>query len=272
MREAKRSRTAETALDEVSDHMGEVLRRADDLLAEWSRFGEIVHVQVEREANAIGDAVASAVEGATMRGVAASVDRVLAEQIGQRIASLTAEIGRLEARSRAVTRTLADERTQDRRILWIVAGGVVIANVLLALMLLRPPAPSAIAPAPTTPASGSAHDAVEPAPATGSGSSASNEVMPTTGSGGAGSASDKAVEPVADKSGKTPAETTPSGADKAASKPSDAAKGADATKAAADAKGAHPAKQLAVPPVAPAAQPKHGGAGPKTYGAPVRRN
>jgi len=44
-----------------------------------------------------------------------------------------------------------------------------------------------------------------------------------------------------------------------------------ATPTDTDAKGSHPARQLAAPPVAPA-QPKHGGAGPKTYGAPVRRN
>ena len=42
-------REAARALDDVSDHLGEVLRRADELLADWSRFGAQVRVQVERE-------------------------------------------------------------------------------------------------------------------------------------------------------------------------------------------------------------------------------
>ena len=45
MREAHR--TAQV-LDDVSDHLGEVLRRADALLAEWSRFGDAVRMEVER--------------------------------------------------------------------------------------------------------------------------------------------------------------------------------------------------------------------------------
>jgi len=40
---------AARSLDDVSDHLGEVLRRADELLAEWSRFGAEVRTQVDRE-------------------------------------------------------------------------------------------------------------------------------------------------------------------------------------------------------------------------------
>ena len=41
MREAART------LDNVSDHLGEVLRHADALLAEWSKFGAQVRTQVD---------------------------------------------------------------------------------------------------------------------------------------------------------------------------------------------------------------------------------
>ena len=163
MRDAKRlARTPEAALDEVSDHMGEVLRRADELLAEWSRFGEVVRHQVEREAQGIGNAVASSVEAAAVRGVAASVDRALTEHVGARLTALTGEIARLEARARAATRAVADERAVDRKVLWVIAIGVIAANILLAVMLFRPsPEPAPIQPPPVertapTPVPGSA--------------------------------------------------------------------------------------------------------------------
>jgi hypothetical protein len=160
MRDAKRLvRTPEAALDEVSDHLGEVLRRADDLLAEWSRFGEVVRAQVERQAGEIGDAVASSVELAAVRGVAGSVDRALTEHVGTRLTALAGEIARLEARARAATRTVADERAVDRRVLWIIGAGVLVANVLLAFLLLRP-APEAPVAAPHVPA-----PAIAPVPA-----------------------------------------------------------------------------------------------------------
>ena len=41
-------REAARVLDDVSDHLGEVLRRSDELLAEWSRFGAQVRTQVDR--------------------------------------------------------------------------------------------------------------------------------------------------------------------------------------------------------------------------------
>ncbi|MBX3156818.1 MAG: hypothetical protein KF773_12520 [Deltaproteobacteria bacterium] len=153
MRDAKRLvRTPEAALDEVSDHLGEVLRRADDLLAEWSRFGEVVRRQVEREAADIGDAVAASVEVAAVRGVAASVDRALTEHVGTRLSALAGEIARLEARARAATRVVADERAVDRKVLWILGAGVLVANVLLAILLLRPAPEAQPAPAQPVPA------------------------------------------------------------------------------------------------------------------------
>ena len=83
---------AARALDDVSDHLGEVLRRADDLLAEWSRFGVQVRGQVEREAAAIGEVVESAVG----RVAAAGVDRAIAD----RLPAQTDEHQRLEQRAR----------------------------------------------------------------------------------------------------------------------------------------------------------------------------
>jgi len=153
MREVKASRpTPVRPLDEVSDHMGQILRHADELLAERAAFGAQVKSQVERETQVIGNVVATAVDDAVARSVAttaAHVDRAvtqaMAERVGSQLQALTAELGRLEARAKAASRLVADQRTGDRKILWGIAGGIVVANVLLALVLLRKPA----APEPT---------------------------------------------------------------------------------------------------------------------------
>ena len=128
-----RARQVDAQLDDVSAHLGEVLRRADQLLAEWSRFGDAVRAQVDREAGAIGDAVASSIDGAVMRGTAASVDRALAERTN----ALATELGRLEVRCRAIAR----ERQRHRLALWAVIAGVLAANALLVWLLVRPAEP-----------------------------------------------------------------------------------------------------------------------------------
>jgi hypothetical protein len=139
MAELKRAR-AEAALDDVSDHLGVVLQRADELLVQWSAFGASVRSQVEREAGAIGEAVAGAVDTAVARATANGIDRAITDQVGARLSALTAEIARLEARTRAAARGIADQRTGDRRLLWAVVGGVILANALLVAILLRRPA------------------------------------------------------------------------------------------------------------------------------------
>jgi len=135
MREARKVEM----LDDVSDHLAEVLRRADALLAEWSRFGAGVRVQVEREAAAIGDAVAASVEGAVTAATLTAVDRALAEQINIRLRTLAAELDRLEQRTRTAANGVKRDRSIDRKILWIVVAGIVAANVLLVLMFVRGP-------------------------------------------------------------------------------------------------------------------------------------
>ena len=166
------SETRTAALDATSDHLGEVLRRADQLLAEWARFGETVRAQVEREAGAIGDAVASAVDGAATRGVAASVDRTLAAQLGPRLAALADEVGRLEGKTRAISRSLADQRTRSLTALWVIVAGVIAANALLVVLVVRGPRevpviePAPVMPAvsaPTEPAAAVVPDAPPPA-------------------------------------------------------------------------------------------------------------
>ena len=122
-------RDAARALDDVSDHLGEVLRRADELLAEWSRLGVQVRAQVEREVAGIGEVV----DGAVARAAGSGIDRAIAE----RLRALTAEIDRLEQRTRAAARAVAEQREGDRRVLWIVVAGVVLANALLVALLLR---------------------------------------------------------------------------------------------------------------------------------------
>jgi hypothetical protein len=130
-------RDAARALDDVSDHLGEVLRHADELLADWSRFGAQVRTQVDAEVSAIGEVV----DGAVMRAANAGVDRAIAD----RLKALTGEIERLEQRARAASRAVADHQAVDRRVLWAVVAGVVLANALLVLLLLRKPE---VAPAP----------------------------------------------------------------------------------------------------------------------------
>jgi len=151
MPETKRAIRAVAALDGVSDHLGEVLRRADELLAEWSRFGAEVRSQVEREAGEVGRAVATAVDGAVVRAASASVERALTDQIGAKLTALATEITRLEQRARAASREVGQERRADRRVLWGLAAGILIANGLLVVMLLRRPvqvAPQEVPPAP----------------------------------------------------------------------------------------------------------------------------
>jgi hypothetical protein len=135
MREARKV----DMLDDVSDHLAEVLRRADALLAEWSKFGAAVQDQVQREARAIGDAVASSVEGAVTAATLTAVDRALAEQINGRLRALAAELDRLEQRTKTAANGVKRERSIDRKILWIVVAGVVAANALLVLMFVRDP-------------------------------------------------------------------------------------------------------------------------------------
>jgi len=124
-------REAARALDDVSDHLGEVLRRADELLADWSRFGAQVRVQVERDTAAIGEVV----EGAIARAGTAGIDRA----IGDRLRALTVELERLEQRARAASRAAVEQRDADRRILWGVVAGIVLANALLIVLILRRP-------------------------------------------------------------------------------------------------------------------------------------
>jgi len=185
---------AARALDDVSDHLGEVLRRADELLADWSRFGGEVRAQVEREAAAIGDVV----DAAIARAAGAGVDRGIAD----RLRALTVDLERLELRMRAASRAAAEERHGDRRVLWLVVAGVVLANALLVAVLLRRPeallpvaepvrlevpAPLSVDPAGSAASAGSAQaqspapDALSPGPNSGSASAANAK-----GSGGPG--------------------------------------------------------------------------------------
>lgn len=142
-------RDAARALDDVSDHLGEVLRRADELLVEWSRLGVQVRAQVEREVAAIGEVV----DGAVARAAGSGIDRAIAD----RLRGLTVELERLEQRTRAASRAVTEQREGDRRVLWIVVAGVVLANALLVALLLRKPDVAPVAepirieaPAPST--------------------------------------------------------------------------------------------------------------------------
>lgn len=167
-------RDAARALDDVSDHLGEVLRHADELLAEWGRFGAQVRTQVEREAGAIG----AVVDGAVERAASAGIDRAIAD----RLRGLSTELERIEQRTRAASRAVTEQRDAERHVRWIVVAGVVLANALLVVLLLRKPEPVRV-PDPIRMEAVTAPPAVEPAhavPAAGSGDAA-RAAEPTPG-------------------------------------------------------------------------------------------
>jgi Mg/Co/Ni transporter MgtE len=119
-----------TQLDDASAELAELLRTADRLLDEWSRFGDAVRAQVDREAATVGTAVAGAVDAAVARAVASQ------------LATVGTEIQRLEQRVRAAARAVAVQESQQRWWLYGIAGGVAVAIALLVALVvlnLRPP-------------------------------------------------------------------------------------------------------------------------------------
>lgn len=242
-------REAARVLDDVSDHLGEVLRRSDELLAEWSRFGAQVRTQVDREATAIGEVI----DGAVTRAASAGIDRAIAD----RLRALTAEIERLEQRTRAAARAASEQREGDRRVLWIVVAGIVLANGLLVALLLRRPeaAPvvepirieSAVAPQPPPgPPQGLAaggSDAPPSAPNAGSAAGASDATASGAGSGASSASGSAGPAAAGAKPGGGAAPNAPA---KPAAPPDSAAKSPEA---AGSAKG----------PPAPNALPLKGG-------------
>ena len=177
-------REAARALDDVSDHLGEVLRRADELLAEWSRFGAQVRAQVDGEVAAIGEVI----DGAVTRAANTGLDRAIAS----RLRALTAEIDRLEQRTRAASRAVVEQRDTDRRVLWIVVAGIVVANVLLIALLLRKPEAAPVAepirmestaPAAGVPVPGAAPAAASADPAGAANAASAAAISPTAPAG-----------------------------------------------------------------------------------------
>ena len=275
-------REAARALDDVSDHLGEVLRRADDLLVEWSKFGAQVHDQVEREAAAVGEVVDSAVG----RAAATGIDRA----IGERLRALTSELERIEQRARAASRAVVEQREADRRILWAVVAGIVLANALLVVLILRKPAAAPVAEpirldaasAPADPAqaaqesaqAGSAGSDTTPGQAaagsaaagpSGDGAAGARGAASAAGNTGTGSAAGANGSGAAGANGGSAAGAGTGGAANAAAKPAGAAAGppAKAAATAAGQGGARPAEAaskaspIALPPPRPGAAHPH---------------
>jgi hypothetical protein len=238
-------REAARALDDVSDHLGEVLRRADDLLTEWGRFGAQVRAQVEREAAAIGEVV----DGAVGRAAAAGIDRA----IGDRLRALTAELERIEQRARAASRAVVEQRAADRRILWAVVAGIVLANALLVVLILRKPDAAPVAEpirldAPAQPAAPAPAPSAMPEPAgapAGSGAASAGATLPEPAAGSPAGAS--AAAPPAAGSGATAGSAASTGPG-AAARPAAAGPGAPGS-------GVRPAEAGPKAPVAPPVRP-----------------
>ena len=236
-------REAARALDDVSDHLGEVLRRADELLAEWSRFGAQVRTQVDREVATIGEVV----DGAVARVAGSGIDRALVD----RLRALHVELERLEQRTRAASRAVVEQRDADRRILWIVVAGVVLANALLVALLLRKPDAAPVAEpirieAPTTPPAEPA-PSTAPAPSAPDATSGAAAATPASGSGA------PSAVPSAGSGAPSAGSNAPAAAVTPAAAPANAANAATAPPAGPPS-GA-PAKQ-AKPPAEPAGATK----------------
>jgi hypothetical protein len=217
----ERSRTPSVrALDDVSDHMAQVLRHADELLAEWARFGASVRGQVERETVAIGESVAGAIDASVRQAVAATeagVDRAVTEAIANRIGAqlqnLALELGRLEARAKAANRALGEQRAADRRLLYGIAGGLAIAIGLLVVLVLRkPPVPEPMpAPVPIVEPK-EPPKPLDPAPVVDPGLDAVTGAGSATGSGSAAEkASPEPAHPVNNEKGSAHGATHPAG-------------------------------------------------------------
>lgn len=205
-------RDAARALDDVSDHLGEVLRHADELLVEWSRFGARVRTSVDAEVAGIGEVV----DGAVLRAANSGVDRAIAD----RLRALSSEIERLEQRTRAASRAVADQRAGDRRLLWSVIAGVVLSNALLVVLLLRRPEPVPLpAPEPVRVEASPAPSPAPPEPAVvpDAGSAAGSAELPAAPN--ADEAAGSAARPGNAKPGAEPGERKPSAAPPAATKP-----------------------------------------------------
>jgi len=228
-------RDAARALDDVSDHLGEVLRRADQLMAEWSGFGAQVRAQVEREVAGIG----AAVDGAVARAAGAGLDHAIAE----RLRALTGELERLEQRARTASRAVVEQRDADRRVLWLVVAGIVVANALLVVMLLRKPVAAPVIEPVRIESVATPPPAPEPA------------VAPATGAGdGSAAATGSAAEPAVT----TPA-VSPVGSSGAAS--GNAAAGSNATTSASSLPGTGSAGSSASARPGPSAPTKPASAG-----------
>ena len=157
-------------LDTASEHMAELLQRADELLLEWSKFGAGVRAQVDREAQQIGGAVCDAVDLAVRRAATEGTARAIAEQLGTQLAAVSAEVAKLETRARAATRAIAEQRRGDRTLIYGLIAAVLVGNVLLVVLLLRgPAAPVIVEPVPVAtpvaPAAGAAEPVQIEAPA-----------------------------------------------------------------------------------------------------------
>lgn len=151
-------------LDAASDHMAQILRRSDALLAEWSQFGAAVRAQVEREAGRIGDVVGNAVDTAVDRATASAIDRAVSERLGAQLSALSTEVTKLESRARAAGRAMTEHKRTDRGILIGLVVAVLLANgLLIALLVRRPAQPAMIAPEPVPVAQGSGTPGPDPA-------------------------------------------------------------------------------------------------------------
>ncbi|HEX3758628.1 MAG TPA: hypothetical protein VHW23_07970 [Kofleriaceae bacterium] len=242
-------REAARALDDVSDHLGEVLRRADDLLAEWGKFGAQVRAQVEHEAAAIGEVV----EGAVGRAATTGIDRA----IGDRLRALTVELERIEQRTRAASRAVVEQREADRRILWAVVAGIVLANALLVVLILRKPEAVPVAEpvrldAPAQPAAAPGPTPDPAGAAAGSAGTAAPDLM-VGAPAGAGSAVEK------------------SGAGQGGADGSGATAGAGATTGSAANAGAGTARPAGAGSGAPGGGARPAEAGPRALAAPPAR-
>ena len=129
-------------IDALNDHLARLLAQGDELLREWKAYGDGLRASIDREIAQLDVQLAQGVEKA-----ARTVAPRAAAELSRELERLRAEIAELREATRRTVGELEGRRARRnardwRRHLPLVALLLaLIANGLLVVSLLRPPAP-----------------------------------------------------------------------------------------------------------------------------------
>ena len=152
----------EREIEALRDHLARLLEQADQLLHEWQTFGEDVRATLDAQVRTLDAQLGRAVAEAT-RTLAPKVAAELSRELSQTIELLRRDIQGLREAARRATADLEGPRRSARGgeiVRWLplfAVGLALVANVLLAMLLLRSPTTT---PPTTLPAALPVHAAV----------------------------------------------------------------------------------------------------------------